>query len=632
MIEREKAILHYMIEKQELVTRQELAELLHVSVSTIRDDLKTLELTLHDHSIKLIHIRGSGIKLDGHPEALDKLREQLLLEQTDETDSSVRLIYYLLTYRKNYIKLNDLADQLYLSRSAIQSELEKLKPLLDRYQIQLQFLKGKGVRLEGSEKQLRSLFGEVICRQSKILDPYGFKSSYKSIQENIAAYLNIETDTIHRYLQKMLETVGIKMSDNAFNNLLIHVMIAIVRIKQGYSLAETDELIDENTPLYQAVKTMTEALEKAYRICFSPSEINLIYQYLISSNDTITHQPIVDDELHKRCLSLAKEIIHLIEDTRHFTIQDDHSQNYLLLHLLPLANRIRTHRTLKNPMLAQIKQEYPDAFGMAWMCNSLFKQYLEHFLNEDELAYLAIHIERMIEQEEPPIRTILVCSQGIGVSQLLALRIQSTFRKLKIIDVIAEHHLHEYDLAHIDLCIATYPIQTALPKIIISPLISQNDCRRIQNFIDDYSNRSVKLFNVVALECLLNQTVDHEKQLIQIVSKKLHQAGYVNESFYQNVIDREQKCSTSIGFKTAIPHASPDTVHRSVICLTTLKQPILWGNDEVDLILFLAIHTDDIHKINLKLRQLYQLLYQNVYHERICHAQSTNEIKEILKL
>ena len=108
------------------------------------------------------------------------------------------------------------------------------------------------------------------------------------------------------------------------------------------------------------------------------------------------------------------------------------------LHLIPLANRIINQVNLKNPMMNQIKMEYPDAFGIAYMCNSLFKKYFNHLLSEDELAYLAIHIESMIEQEEQAIKTILVCSQGIGVSQLLASRIQTTFSKIKIIDVIAE--------------------------------------------------------------------------------------------------------------------------------------------------------------------------------------------------
>ena len=633
MIERERMILKYLINKQGLVTKKEIADFLNVSVSTIRDDIQMLKQYLKFYPIEIVSVRGSGIQLQAEKEILEKLRDELNFHSSSELDHSSELIYYLLTYRKNYVGLNELADQFYLSRSAIQAELDKLKPLLQKKHVSLHFSKGKGVKLEGDEKQLRALFSEVVSHQTHILDPYGFKSSYKTIQENVAEYLQLETDTIHKHLKQVLSEIGLSLSDNSFNNLLIHILISIVRIKQGNDLKNNLLSIIEYPRIYEAVKLLCMNLGKAYRVEFSKSEIDLIYQYLVSSNDLIDHEERKsNDGLYQICTQLSQEIIRLVEDIRHFTIWDENTQNNLELHLIPLANRIINQVNLKNPMMNQIKMEYPDAFGIAYMCNSLFKKYFNHLLSEDELAYLAIHIESMIEQEEQAIKTILVCSQGIGVSQLLASRIQTTFSKIKIIDVIAEHSIKDYDTQKVDLCIATFPIETAIPKIIVSPLISKDDCRRIQQFIEEYSSRGIKLFNMIHLECMLHLMAENEQSVIQKVSNYLGIKGYVKDDYYENIMEREQKCSTAIGFRTAIPHASEKTVNESVICVVTLDHCIEWGGDQVDLILFLAIRNEDIKRINLKLRALYQFLYVNKNHEYLLNANSKEEIQTIINL
>ena len=62
-------------------------------------------------------------------------------------------------------------------------------------------------------------------------------------------------------------------------------------------------------------------LGKAYRVEFSKSEIDLIYQYLVSSNDLIDHEERKsNDGLYQICTQLSQEIIRLVEDIRHFTI------------------------------------------------------------------------------------------------------------------------------------------------------------------------------------------------------------------------------------------------------------------------------------------------------------------------
>lgn len=633
MKERELELLNYLIMNRQLVSKKELADRFNVSVSTIRDEIKTLNVYLKSYDIEIISVRGSGVKLEGEDEKIHSIFEEVNLNKNSGLDRCYYIAYNLLIYQNAYVKINELADQFYLSQSAIRSDLDKLSKILEKEQIILEFNRNKGVRLNGNEKSLRNFLSKILAQQSNILDPYGFKSNYKTIQDHIISICELDIEPINRYLKRTLNRIGLSLSNNSFNTLLLHITISIIRIRQGNLLNINDEQVINFEPIYQEIKLLCDKLEKTYGVYFSKSEIYLIYQYVISSNDLLGGQEIYENKtIRETCVKLAAEIVQIVEDIRNIKIDNQNIVDNLVVHLIPLSNRVSNSVILKNPLLEQIKKEYSDAFGISWMCNSLFKKYFGKVLQEDELAYLAIHIEAMIEHEEPLIKTIIVCSQGIGVSQLLASKIQKAFHKIKIVDVIAEDCINKYDSNYIDLCISTFPVETDMNRVIVNPLLFQQDYTKIQNFIDDFSLHKLKLFDKIHLQTILHCELDDSKAIINQVSNLLHSNGYVYPEYANDVVERENKCSTAIGSKIAIPHGYLSSVKKSALCVVTLNHSVLWGNDEVNLLVFLAITQEDVKTINFKLRQLYQLLYQSDIHERILQANSEIEIKEILNL
>lgn len=633
MKDREKQILNYLILNRSLISKKELAEHFNTSVSTIRDEINNINHFIEASSVQIISVRGAGVKLDGKEEAIYTLSEQINSIKQENLERCYYIAYYLLIYHDNYIRIKDLADRFYLSRSAIYYELKKLNKILKDENVYVELNKGKGVCLKGEEKVLRNLLSRILAMQTDILDPYGFKSSYQSIQENMISGCKLDVSFIYFQLKQTLEKIGLSLSDNSLNTLLLHIAISIIRIQQGNVIQDDENHCIRFETIYTEIRLFTQRLAEHYRISFIESEIYLIYQYVISSNDVLSGQEIYEDQSSRElCFTLAKDIVHLVEETRNIHLSNHNVMDNLIVHLLPLVNRTLNHVDLKNPLLEQIKQEYSDAFGIAWMCNSLFKKYFKKLLSEDELAYLAIHIEAMLEQEEPLIRTILVCSQGIGISQLIASKIQKAFHRIKIVDVIAEKELMNYQKDNIDLCISTFPVETSLNKIIVNPLLYQQDYKNIQNFIDDYSLTKIKLFNKLHLETLLHCKLSNQQDVIDTVSKQLFEKGYVFASYAQDVVERERKCSTAIGCKTALPHGYLSSVQHSALCIVTFDECILWGEERVDLLVFLAIKEEDVKIVNLKLRQLYQCLYQEEIHNLLVKAGSKKEIETILDI
>ena len=632
MKQREKDILNYLITHRHLISKKELADQHQVSVSTIRDEIKNLNEFLKIYDVEITSIRGSGVRIEGSDENIQEVLDKINTDKS-HLDRCYYIAYYLLTHKGSYVKISELAEQFYLSQSAIRNDLDRLNKLLKNEKVVLEFNKGKGVQLVGEEKELRNFLSKILAIQADILDPYGFKSSYKTIQERIISICQLDIEPIHRYLRNTLKRIGLSLSDNSFNTLLLHIAISIIRIRQGNLLNNDDQLAISFESIYQEIIQLCNKLEKTYGTHFSKSERHLIYQYLISSNDVLSGQEIYgDNDIRNTCQLLAREIVQIVEDTRNIHLDDESIVDNLVVHLLPLTNRMANSVTLKNPLLNQIKQEYPDAYGISWMCNSLFKKYFGVMLQEDELAYLAIHIEAMIEQEKTLIRTIIVCSQGVGISQLLASKIQKAFNEIKIIDVIAENCIDKYKPDKIDLCISTFPVETTINRIIVNPLLYQQDYKKIQAFIDRYSSDKIKLFRKIHLETILHCELTKADDVICSVSQVLSSKGYVKSKYEDDVAEREKKCSTAIGSKIAIPHGYLESVQRSAICVVTLNECILWGEDEVDLLIFLAVTREEVKTVNLKLRQLYQLLYRQEIHDRILQANSKEEIEDILDI
>lgn len=630
MNNRERQILEIILDQSNLITRETISEIVNVSVSTIRNDLTLIQEYLSRYNCKIENVRGVGIKIGGNKEDVERLKKDLLTKADITFERYLQIAYVLITNRHNTVTIDSLCEQFYLSRTAVLSELKKIQSWLEDKKISIEYLKGKGrIQLKGSERNLRDCLSTLIKIQTNILDQNGFLSSYQTIQENIIELLKINPKPIRDGLIELLQSLKMDYSNNALNTLIMHITIGIVRLSQGKDINDDFDIEIDYTDIYERISLFCNNLNQTYDVVFTESEKKLIYSYLIYSNDLVKQESLFSSHNYKE---LANQIITLVEEIRSISISNEEIINSLVLHIIPLCNRLNNGVILKNPLLEQIKEEYPDSFGIAWMTNSIFKKQFTKTLSEDEIGYLAIHIESMLEQADSLIETVIVCSQGIGISQLLAQKIKNRFKKLHVVNVISENDLNKYETSHLDLFITTFSISTKKNSIIVSPLLLEDDVNRINSFIDNFSTKSPKLFDEIKLETMLKCDYSNQETLFEEVEAKLQAKNYIEDGFGEDLKHREAKCSTSIGAYTAIPHVSPLFVKKSVICIVTLQKPMLWGSEEIDVLFFLAITKSDFSSINIKLRNLYKLLYCEDFHKQLLNAEKQDQVLKLVDI
>lgn len=625
-----RRIILVLLNQSSFITRDAIADKMDLSVSTIKKELQILPNILKQYNLILNSKKGIGIQIIGSNSDKYKLKQEILIH-TNDSNRVNEIAYALLISDNNTISIDEICNRYYISRTSVLNDIEKLKKRFEKYQINLEQLKGKSVyKLSGSENNIRKCLFDII-KNNQNEESYDYVTSYENVCKWLRKNANIDSNKIKIGIDEMLDHLNLKYSDTALNALTMHIAISIIRLQQGNSMVENTK---ESTAImypviYKEIKLFTCKLEKLYRIKFNANEINTIYEYLLNSNNLVENIGLFEA---KDVEIIADEIIRLVSNTRNIQIYNKSLEKGLILHLIPLMHRIISESYLKNPLLEKIKEEYPDAFGLSWMTNSIFKERFGKVLPEDEIGFIAIHIEAMLEQSESRIKTVIVCSYGVGVSQLLASKIENRFSRLNIMAVIEEGKIKKYDNGEVDLFLSTFPLHTKTYNIFVNPLLLSDDISRISYFIDSFSRNTTKLLDQIKFLALSNQEFESQKDLFQKAEIFLNQKRLIKQGFLDNIMEREKKCSTSIGFETAIPHVSEEYINKSFICLITNERLIDWGNDKVNVVLVLGITTEDMKRINVKIRNFYRQLYDPQIHSKLLTIKDETELKELLNV
>ena len=123
---RQRKLLNYIQQKTEYVTGEELAKHLNVSARTIRNDINEMNQLLEDHGIQVHSKRSRGYLLFSEDNNL--LKE---LSQTGRSflsrEDRIRHIAFRLCLAEHPINLYDLEDEMYISHTTLEHDLEMLR-------------------------------------------------------------------------------------------------------------------------------------------------------------------------------------------------------------------------------------------------------------------------------------------------------------------------------------------------------------------------------------------------------------------------------------------------------------------------------------------------------------------------
>lgn len=635
------------------ITIDTIAERFNVSNKTIRNDIKDVEKYIESRGLKLSRKPGVGIEITG-PE-----QKKLELLNDADMDLNIKVIEpYSPEDRKNYIlkrlfmagqivTIKDIAKELYMSEVTIRKDLDDIEEWLENYNLKLVKKKNYGLEIVGSEEDWRNAAACLITLgketdelKEMLSNGYVGKLDYKTISK-LRELIDIDYRKLEEIVLRAESMMKFQFSDEAFTSLVIHIAISIRRLEDGKDICLSDEILKglKDKSEYAIASQVARDVEESFKVKLPEQEIGYILLHLLGAKMQQgqveeTNLNFNGEEDSDLAVIMSKDIINIAGKALSMDLSGDKQLlNGLILHLRPTLNRLEYGLNLRNPIIDQIKQNYPDIFGVAWMTSIVFEKYLNKPVNEAEVGYIALHLCAAVERQKKPLKALLVCSSGIGTSQLLAARIKRVFREIEIKGITSTISLNKERLKDIDVVISTVSVIIEKPTLIISPLLTQKDIKKIESFISTvvdktYKDEADEIINEDFIQ--INADYKDRDELLKYISSRLFIKGYVKEEYVLDLIRRENVAPTEAGNGIALPHGMPKYAYKSVVCVSVLKEPIKWADEKVDVVFTICIAENEVNKYINVLKKLYAKIDYPEFSQSIRNSKNKQEIKIIM--
>ncbi len=635
-------ITKILLKSEENLTIDKIAEKINVSNKTIRNDLKKVQELIEKNGLTLIRKTGVGIGIDGFTENKINLLQKIKKNHSYvEPCSSVNRKLYLLKKlftSKERVTTTEIAEELYVSITTIHKDLEEVQKWLENFNLTLLKKRNQGIEIQGKEEDYRRAISEVLFQTKNIeKSQQSFSTDYKGrLDCKTISQLKMLINIDYGKLEELLKIVEIKMnfsfSQEAYISLLMHIAICIKRIKEDCDISLSEKVLNNiyNTKEFRYAKDLSEEIESHFNVKIPESEVGYITLHILGSKmqeKDLAYFPLNQVEELKLEEEIAKNIIGVASKSLNIDFtQDKAFLNGLILHLRPTINRLKYGLNLKNPMIDDIKANYPEIFGVAWMCSTIFEKYLDLKIPESEIGYIALHIGAAVERNKKTIKTLVICHSGIGTSQLVSARLERAFKEIETIGIVSSVDIKKELLDKSDMLISTVPLDINRPIIVVSPLMTKEDIKKIEKYIEyNFNEIEGGKRKYIKKEIFYrSKRFNNREEIIYDMCRVLMEKQYINEEFVNDVISREDLMATEVGMEIAIPHGEAENVKESCIALTVLEHPIKWHKEYVKFVFMLCISESDKAKMKNIIRNLYRKMNDNEFFEKLKNDKSAS--------
>lgn len=621
MIQRQKNILLDLRYCE--MTIHEISSKQDVTERTIRNDLKALNKTLEKYDAEIIKNESGKykLKINNKNKYSEFEQKELLNFEFDysEPDNRSTYIALRLLFADDYIKLEELMDEMYVSRSSIQNDMKEVRKILCDNDLDLETKPNYGLKIIGSEKNIRNTISSYINEINS--------NSYLDLSSEIDFMFDKKgLECINDIIIKNIDTSDIKLSDIALNNLVVHIAIAIKRININKYFKKKIESDISNTYEFSIANKIVTDIEDKFDIEFPIDEVYYITMHLMGTKLILKEDSSNINNQDQEIIQLAKDIIDKVDSKIQYNIKNDNELlSSIILHLKPAIYRYKNNMNIRNPLLSSIKLNYPFAYEASIIASDVVEKKLGIKFGEDELGYLAIHLGAAMERakiNKGPIKTLLVCTTGVGSSKLLKYKLDNKFSNL--LDIFSTTELYNaqkvIEEEDIDLIISTVPFtnEANIPSIYINDILGNSNFDEIQDFIDKYNNNSK--FRFLDIEDIyINKDFKTKEQVIKFLTDQAAEKGKAPENIYESVMERENIATTSFGNYVAIPHPIDLITDETFISIATLKDGVKWADKTVKLVILLCVAKDN----NETFEDMYKILLDII--------DSEEKVKQIVK-
>lgn len=633
LMSRQKQIIQILTKStnKNPITISTIAEILNVSSRTVLREMPKIEEWLDENGFNFIKKPGVGLIIDESLENQQLILELLEVENVQKEYSKEerkRIILSELLIAKEPLKLFYFTNQLKVSEGTLSNDLDGIEDWLRAFDIKLIRRQGVGIYLEGNEKNYRKVLSDILYRtlEEKELIKLLKKSLNSPSSENSIEFsienrmLNFIDRTIIKGIEKIVseleEKFNFKLIDSDYIGLVVHISLAVQRIKNGEKISMDKSSLSELEilPEFAVATEITEKLEKVFTIEISKDEIGYITMHLKGARLRLNK---VENDIDLDNLDIKQISNYIITEVENdFNIEIINKQKLskdIYNHLVPAISRMSMKLNIRNPLLENIKEQYSEIYHSCENACEILKKITKiDKIPESEVAYIAMHIAAAIEEnlKNENLSVVIACPTGVGTSKLLGVNIKKEFPNLDIKNSISVINIDTKKLKDdgIDFIISTVDLDVDYRYICLNPMFLQKDKIKLKEFIHRYSKQRItkkiikkelkcdkdKIKNITNLGTeiisILEEVRVREINNVKTVNDLI---GIASSVFAENVnhakemkkllLEREEKSSTYLnGFNMMLLHCKDKKITSCKFGVIRLNEKLIEDGKEIN--------------------------------------------------
>ncbi|WP_323864605.1 BglG family transcription antiterminator [Xenorhabdus cabanillasii] len=576
-----------------ILPQAELAKRFGVSSRTIRTDITELNDILRDYGAQIFYKRkiGYALRIDDPSLFASLIQQKQTIRTIPRTaDDRIDALLLKLLMGSAPIKLDDIVEEWFISRSTLQHDMGVIREILNKYPLRLESIPHLGTKLSGDERLIRACLTDTLIHRFLL----AFEPSLSQFRPDILT--NIDLTRIEKTLQNSLTRYDIRLTSEGRQYLIFNCAVSILRMSHSHRLP-SGSVSELDNAIQNAVHEMSKALSLFWNNGMPAAEIFYLGRQIaaqrIPKQNTLTSQ-ITDSH------QWVGDILNYISQSYNYDLRHDSKLRHdLATHLAVLVSRLQNQINTKNPLLAEIKQYYPFAYDVVVSALSRIEDQFPCVVGEDELGYLAVHIGVGLERHYGRANHVLIVTDAGNATQLMIeAQIAREFPQLSIQRVLPPH---EYDLLEYveeNFVITTLRLhEKNKPVTKISAFPTSYQLEQIRQLVmqdQTYPYILERFFDERYFMIIKDEIT--QKDLFKKVCRKLQADGYVEENFCASLTERESIISTLLGENIALPHSLGLLALKTVVVTILAPKGIEWKKEtkeQANVIFLLAISKDD---------------------------------------
>lgn len=635
MREKHLALIRILVERGEWVTAKQLAHLLHISERSVKNyigEINYFESNLIEGSRKgyLIH--------------QERGRELLAGQHGNLPETPGERVNYIITELltgdskgEPGIDLYDISEEIFVSYETLKKDMVKVRKKLKEYGLYANVVNQR-VILEGRELDKRRLLSSILYEE--------FDKNIMSLDMVQKAFPDYDLELLRDIILSECKRYHYFVNDYAMVNLILDVVISMDRIrknctfrthvaaKHSYGIRETE-----------LSGRIADRIDAVFAIRFTELEMEELTSLLIShlmkvDYDTLNRENILEF-VGPECMGIVQKILGYLNENYFIDTENDEFVVKLTIHIHNLLRRMEHDYTTRNPLTEHIKNSCPLIFECAVGVANCLGQLTGRRIDEDEIAYIALHIGGNLEtweNQKDKLGCILLSPQYYDMADIMMEKIAGSFSDDLVVKAVITKPSELRLAKRGELVISTMGIEAepGTHAVQVNPFLHERDLAAIRKKISEIKQVTKKnrlremLLQITSPELFCkNEEIGDQNQALAFMVQALQENGYVDGGFMEEVKDREAHSSTAFG-RLAVPHSLKMEAARTGMYILLSDKPVVWGEHMVNVVLLFAINRQD--------RALFHEIFDNLivllleYHslEKVIESNSYEEFIEAI--